>query len=718
MASLILTAVGSAIAGPIGGAIGAIAGQAVDQRFLFKPKGRQGPRLTELAVQTSSYGAPIPKLFGTLRVAGTVIWSTDLIESRTKNGGAKGQPSVTTYSYSASFAVLLSARKIRGVRRIWADGKLLRGAAGDFKTATDFRLHLGEEEQAADPMIVAAEGAARAPAHRGYAYAVFENFQLADYGNRLPSLTFEVEADAAPVAVGAIAHEVSNGLVDGSEAALPLPGFSAYGDSVRGVLETLAEVGGAWFSPTGAGVAMRTGSGEARLVADGGYAGARGRRVRRSRMIAAIETVPQTVTVGHYDPARDYQAGLQRARRPGAGTRTERLDIPAALDGAMAKAVAEQALVRAEAARERRSVALSWSSLALAPGDVVALAGEAGRWRASGWSLEAMVLSLDLVRLGAGAASMAATSGRVLPAPDLLHGPTLVVAAELLPLDDGILPAPRLLVLAAGSEPGWRRAALLYSVDGGASYAAAGPTASPAVLGEVTRGAGQAGAALRDLVNTVEVTLAHQAMALADADDAGLDQGRNLALIGDELVQFGIADQTGPRTWRISRLLRARRGSAPGPLAAGARFVLIDRDTLVPIDVPLSALGSAVSVLASGVGDTAGPAQAVTLVSGASVRPPSPVHLRVENAGADAVMLRWARRSRAGWRWIDGADTPLVEERESYRVSLIGGASADSNVETSAPMLALSAQALAGRTAIEVRQCGANGESLPARHLL
>src|SRR5690606_10116126 len=126
MATLVLTAVGTVLGGPIGGAIGAIAGQVFDQNILLKPKGRQGPRLNDLAVQTSTYGTQVPKLFGTLRVAGTVIWATDLREERNKSGGGKGRPSTTTYSYSVSFAVLLSGRLIRAIRRIWADGNLLR----------------------------------------------------------------------------------------------------------------------------------------------------------------------------------------------------------------------------------------------------------------------------------------------------------------------------------------------------------------------------------------------------------------------------------------------------------------------------------------------------------------------------------------------------------------------------------------------------------------
>ncbi len=83
MATLVLTALGTAVGGPIGGAIGGVLGNMVDRRVLGTT--REGPRLTELAVQTSSYGSAIPQLFGTMRVAGTVIWATDLRESAARH---------------------------------------------------------------------------------------------------------------------------------------------------------------------------------------------------------------------------------------------------------------------------------------------------------------------------------------------------------------------------------------------------------------------------------------------------------------------------------------------------------------------------------------------------------------------------------------------------------------------------------------------------------
>ena len=215
MATLVLTAAGNAIGGPVGGAIGAAIGQQID-RSIFAPQGRDGPRLKELDIQTSSYGSDIPVIFGAMRVAGTVIWATDLIERRVKSGGGKGRPSTTGYSYSVNMAVALSSRSVQRVGRIWADGNLLRGAGGDFKTDTQFRFHEGHADQPLDPLIASAESAGQCPAYRGTGYAVFEDFQLADYGNRIPSLTFEIFERENLVPVNAIFAGASDGAIAAS----------------------------------------------------------------------------------------------------------------------------------------------------------------------------------------------------------------------------------------------------------------------------------------------------------------------------------------------------------------------------------------------------------------------------------------------------------------------------------------------------------------------
>ena len=70
--------------------------------------------------------------------------------------------------------------------RIWADGKQLD------LTGITSAFYPGAEEQTPDPLIVAKEGAGNAPAYRGLAYIVFERLPLADFGNRIPQLSFEI----------------------------------------------------------------------------------------------------------------------------------------------------------------------------------------------------------------------------------------------------------------------------------------------------------------------------------------------------------------------------------------------------------------------------------------------------------------------------------------------------------------------------------------------
>ena len=714
MATLVLSTVGMVLGGPIGRAAGSVIGNVLDREVLFKPKGREGPRLTELAVQTSSYGAQIPRLFGSMRVAGSVIWSTDLIEHRSKEGG-KGKPSVTNYSYTASFAVALSARAVLGVGRIWADGKLLRGAAGDWKSGVGaFRLHFGDEDQAVDPLIAAAEGVGLAPAHRGMAYAVFEDVELAEFGNRIPALTFEVQADAGAVSAGAVLAEIAGGAIASADASRSLAGFSAHGASVRAVAETLAGADGGWFASAGDGLALLSGNGEAVSIIDAGVR-ARGRSRARMRSIAAADSAPRVVSLTHYDPARDYQIGVQRAARPGAGSQEARVELPAAIDAGTAKTIAEEALARMDAERERRSVALGWDALGVRPGERVSIAGVPGLWRVDRWALEAMVVTLDCVALAPGTMAAAASGGRVLPAPDVPLGSTILHAFELMPLDGSLAAAPRLAIAAAGTEPGWRRAALLTSLDGGARWTTAGATALPAVIGTVVEAPGVAPVGLADRANRIEVELAHAAMTLSDADMASLDSGANLAMLGDELIQFGAAEPLGANRWRLSELWRGRRGTeaAIGLAVAGSRFVLIEAEALAGVELPVEAMGGTAAVLAQGPGDAVG-VEAEAGISGCSVLPPSPVHLRAIRGGDGGADVSWVRRSRAGWRWIDGVDAPLGEESEAYRVTIAPLGGSERTVETATAAATLSAGDVAGGVTVTIRQIGAHGLSPPA----
>lgn len=709
MATLILTAVGTVAGGPIGGAIGAMLGQQVDQR-LFAPKARQGPRLGELSVQTSSYGTPIPKIFGTMRAAGTVIWSTDLVESRSTSGG-KGRPKATTYSYSASFAVALSGRPVTSVGRIWADGKLLRGAAGDFKSATGFRLHPGDQDQAPDPMIAAAEGVGQTPAFRGLAYAVFEDFQLEDFGNRIPSLTFEVEADEGEVAIGAIAEELGGRRTVAAGMTPALSGYAAGGDSVRGALEALADVVPLSLFDDGGLLRLTAEAGDPLLLPEEARSG-RLEIMRRGQASMAGEA-----SIAYHDIARDYQTGLQRAVRDG-GRGTDRRALPAVLAAGAAKALAEHRLAALWAGRVRAKVDLAWRAAPLRPGSHVEIEGQAGLWKVERWTLGPMIATLELVGvpLSQPPDPVAASEGRAVSEADLPQGPTLIRLLDL-PLGDGLETKPLLFVAAAGTSEGWRRAALSASYDEGATWQNMGGTAAPAAMGVALGALRAAGSALFDADSALEVELVHAAMWIEGRSDDLLVGGANLAAVGHELIQFGAVTPLGGRRFRISRLLRGRRGTewAAGGHAPGEPFTLIGRDALVVAEAPAGAAGGEARIMASGIGDLVA-ASASAVIDGAVLRPPSPVHLAAHQTGAGDLAISWVRRSRQGWSWVSGADTPVGEEGERYRLVLAGAGFeriAEVNVPAYLYTAAERAADGAGPVSISVSQIGSLAASRP-----
>ena len=716
MATLVLTTVGRALGGPIGGAIGAVLGQAIDGR-IFAPPARQGPRLADLAVQTSTYGAQLPKLFGRTRVSGTVIWSTDLIETTTRTSSGKGRPKTDSYSYAASFAVALSGRRILRVERIWADGKLLRGTSGDLKVSTGLVIYTGDPDQPIDPLIASAEGIDATSAHRGTAYAVFDNLQLADFGNRIPSLSFEVVADEVSPAVGDVVADLAGEGV-GTDGGATIGGFAATGSTVRQLAENLAQAYSLTSDASDGHVVVRSAAPCAEAIDDidlGARSGANGIEARFGLDIAPLESTPVALTFGYADSARDYQAGVQRARRDGPGEQTRRVELPVTLVASAAHATAEAALAREGRERVRATVTLPWRYLTLRPGRTIDVGGE--RWRVREARVEGMVVKLALVRAaGAPIAGRSVEPGRSVSEIDLPHGPTTLVALDLPPLGDIAASQPQIGVFANGSSGGWRRAALLASVDGGASYVEMGATARPAIIGATVGALGAGSCAGFDRIGSIALVLAHERLALHDADDAALLAGANRAMIGRELVQFGRAVRTAPGRYTLSRLLRGRRGTedAVGGHVAGEAFVLIEDDTIATIPAALARPG--VKLIASGIGD-ADPFPAATVANiGRSAIPFSPVHLRATRLPSGDMRLDWIRRSREGLTWVDGVDAPIAEERESYRVTRPGG-----SVDVSAPTYTYTAAQRAADASVgsltvnfEIAQIGAGGVSAAA----
>jgi hypothetical protein len=198
--------VGAVVGFYVGGPTGAQYGWAIGSTLgaIADPEKVQGPRLQDRTVQVSSYGQSIPIIYGGDAVAGNVIWATELQETATESGG-KGGPEVTSYSYSVSCAILIAEGELPGLRRIWADAKLVYDASEDADEQTRaastafaefFTFYGGAEDQLPDPTMEAALEAGNVSAYRGYCYVVFTDLPLGEFGNRIPNFRFEIGTPA------------------------------------------------------------------------------------------------------------------------------------------------------------------------------------------------------------------------------------------------------------------------------------------------------------------------------------------------------------------------------------------------------------------------------------------------------------------------------------------------------------------------------------------
>lgn len=569
MATLILGALGTALGGPLGGALGSLAGRQIDGQILGGGR-REGPRLKDLAITTSTYGRPIARTVGRMRLEGTIVWATDLQE-RSETSGGKGQPKTTRYSYAISLAVMLASHPVDGIGRIWADGNLLRGAAGDLKTGGAMRFYTGHGDQPPDPLIQAALGSP-CPAYRGRAYVVFEDLQLEDFGNRIPALSFEVFAGSGDDLLAALLEPVG-GVADPGAAIPGLGGFAIEGGAVAQSLALFDRVQRLIPDTIGSPLRMRSvaEAGASRDLAEpiaapeGDFGRAAG--TRRQWQSEDAEAV---AGLRYYDIARDYQPGVQRhaARAPSGPERL--LEFPAALSPQAARALAERVAGRPMEDRERLRYRTAELDPAVGPGALVRLAGSAANWLVEAWEWCDSGVELELVRhfprLGA---DQPASPGAPWLPRDRLPGATLLHAFEL-PWD-GV--SPRGAVYAALSAQAGRWAGATIQADRGGALiplATAGP--ARAVMGRLLAPLGSSPSLMLEEQAQLRVRLADPAMELAPTTRSGIADGANRLLVGEEILQYRDAVEPTPGEWILTGLLRGRGGTEGAALEGLARM--------------------------------------------------------------------------------------------------------------------------------------------------
>ncbi len=417
------------------------------------------------------------------------------------------------------------------------------------------------------------------------------------------------------------------------------------------------------------------------------------------RLSRAQETdLPVSAKLSYIAAAGNYEPAVAEARRTtGSSGRVGSAVLPLALEPQAAQAIAESWLHETWAARETATFVLPPSSLALEPGDVVALENGArqAHFRVTGIS-DRGVREIEAQAFDADVYDAAPTPDRPpVPPPAVSTGPPLVVYLDIHAAEGD----PSHAAYVAAAQQPWPGPVAIYRSPDSAGYrlntlvtrsATTGTTLSELATGPLNR---------LDHKNTLTVVLdwGH----LQSVSDLAFLAGANTAAVemspgSWEIIQFKNATLTAPATYQLSELLRGQRGSTEAivqPVPAGARFVLLD--------AAVKQLNLSVAEIALPLNWRAGPARHNIAASsytsqsqifrGRGLSPRRPVHLRGATSQNGDITITWVRQTRTGGDSWDQLDVPVGETIEKYEIEIVQGTAVLRTLTATSPSIVYTA---------------------------
>lgn len=715
---------------PVGPIMGAQIGMTVGG-IIDPPDGPEleGPRLQDKQIIVSTYGNPIPLIYGPEnRASGNVIWSTGLLETseEEESGGGKGGgggATTTTYSYRVSFAMAMGAGSMVGVNRIWANSKLIYDATGISLPAVDpvngqivtkamgthsvmEEMHFwpGSAVQVPDSWIQSYNPTT--PAYRNIAYIVFKDLQLADFGNRLPNIEVEI-AGSATTNVAAVVHDVAR--------RVNVHDISVVGltDTLRGLVIARAVQASGALAPlavafnfdlaeqAGQVRCVKRGAGMKGVIPVGDMGAVEGAdnstEPARFKAITVLE-MPKEVSLTHLDPALDYQINSQRAFKDiGNAENKLSVELPLTLGVDAARRIADRTLWEAWTARRSVTFSLTDKWVRRSSGDVL------------GVLVDSQIIPYKIVRISRGDNGVSAyeaqrddpevytseafgTNGNVPANVVKFPGVTRLVLMDMPIVNDGGDDAGFYWAV-TGESTGWRGADIRRSIDGGSTYSSMNKVGVRTVIGDVAVALPTGPTDFWDRGNTLTVVLDYAGSTLESVDEGLVIAGYNAAWLGPangqggEVIQFATATLIGASTYQLSNLLRGRLGTEANTThGAGEVFVLLRSMTLGrsefgPADWYYSRLFKPVSLLTNEV-DTI--AQSFTN-NGVGKMPKSPVHVAGVRDGSNNLTVTWVRRTRLQVPGLGLGPVPLGEASEAYQVDIYSGAAVVRTIATTTP---------------------------------
>lgn len=280
--------------------------------------------------------------------------------------------------------------------------------------------------------------------------------------------------------------------------------------------------------------------------------------------------------------------------------------------------------------------------------------------------------------------------------PSSVAGPTLVELLDIPILRDAHDMLGFYLAV-SGIMPAWPGAYVELSLDGGETYLDGQSTTVGSVMGSLTTALGDHPAAYPDAVNSCQVQISTPNAPLEGTDLGGLMNAKNLAMIGDEIVNFADADEVSEGVWELSYWLRGRKQTSTEAHAAGERFVLLNTVMFIPAE--LAWLGRPLTFRATSLGRPVDEATIITATfTGQSQTERRPAYLQARRDDGN-VVASWQGVGRLG----AGMNIAMGAYFAGYRVTLTDGSTTQTH-DTVDNTLTTSLSAFAGPVTVKVQQ--------------
>lgn len=582
--------------------IGWVAGTLISAYFFTDTQTfqQEGPRLGDLSTQKSEYGKPIPRIYGTYRAAGNVIWSLDLHEeAHVEEYGGKGGGNTTeetTYTYSGSWAVAFCEGPIESVGRIWFDSVLEKDSEGTYGvalTAGNHTVYLGTEDQPGDWYI--ASDQPDTPAYRNVAYIVFNHIELENWGNRIPNVSVEIIQDSectvkkvidgvlirAGVDEDNINTTVATETINGYAITKPTSTIAAINPIIMAYLYDLAEYD---FKLN---MVKREGEPDYTITAND---------VVETHLVKRKQEgmLPKSVLIQYSNPELSFDPGVQSSSKIDANTELiGNYQLPLVLYDDYAKQLSEKLLYIFWTQQTEHEFVLTSDFIDLKPADIVFIQQY---WELDGqevgythvvritditytteYSLECKASTEYAGMYESNAIGSSTSAGLKADTIDV-QGPNTFEILDI-PMINSSNNTEGVWIVGQGYNDTWDYAKVYKTTDGGQTIEHIGKfSAGESRLGTVTTALAEGRYNIIDTTSSTTVTLEYGELFSSTIDEVLADPLLNIALVGSEIIQFVNATDNGSNSYTLDTFLRGRRGTewSLDTHVIGERFVLLD----------------------------------------------------------------------------------------------------------------------------------------------